>query len=303
MILDMLLGGRSSVIRVLMVLAFCGSFAGVNASSARPSPVSVPMSTSSVSTGVPKVAVLLNPEVLKRVMEDRDVMAHASLNSYESPAVALKQGPTPLISPTTATLKKYSFYGVMRVRAGLALTRRILTDYSLYPKMISYIDQADFNPVTSVLWVQGGIWHWRLSSRVHFESRELGWIHFTVIAGHFAGLQGDFYFEPLPPPPGARVSEETLVYFRGEKIGAEWPPAFVIEKGAEIVFGYTGRHMRSYIESQKYLANGVNNGITSGMNGNNGNSGNNDDKTHRSDRSIEPSPQVSSELPKPRNHL
>jgi len=110
--------------------------------------------------------------------------------------------------------KRYTFYAAMLTRAGLAKTRRILTDYRLYSKMVPYVDKAEFDEKTRILRIEGGIWAFRLD--IFFESQ---------------GEKG------------------TVVYFGGEQLGRRWPPAFVIERGAEIVFGFTAKKMRSYIES------------------------------------------------------
>ncbi|MGZ3709850.1 MAG: hypothetical protein ACXVBC_13095, partial [Bdellovibrionota bacterium] len=124
-------------------------------------------------------------------------------------------------------------------------TRRILTDYRLYAKMIPYIEKAEFNTASHILHVEGGIWKWKLRSEILFEEQPGGgWVKFRIVGGHFMGLSGEFIFESA----GERG---TTVYFAGEQTGLHWPPQFVIERGAEIVFGFTASRMRSYVESQK----------------------------------------------------
>ncbi len=145
-----------------------------------------------------------------------------------------------------ADLKKtnYSFYASMLVKAGASLTRQILTDYQLYEKMIPYVDKARFNSATKVLDIEGGIWKFKLRSSVLFQERGENWVHYKIVQGHFEDLEGDIFFEDVP-------ERGTAVYFRGAKSGDHWPPAFVIETGAEIVFGFTAKRMRSYVEEQK----------------------------------------------------
>lgn len=138
----------------------------------------------------------------------------------------------------------YSYYAAMLVHADLERTRRILTDYQLYSKIVPYVDRTDYSPITRILDVQGGIWKFRLRSWVRFEERGDRWIHYRIVGGHFHGLEGNMYFE-------SAGEKGTLVYFNGDQDGKEWPPKFVIERGAEIVFGFTARRMRNYLESNE----------------------------------------------------
>ncbi len=174
------------------------------------------------STTPPLISTLLKPEVYKRVLENKEVMTHAVLEDST----------------------RYSYYASMVVRASLGVTRKTLTDYDLYAKMIPYVDKSDYNPKTRVLDLVGGIWKFKVSSQVLFEEKGERWIHFTIIAGHFQGLQGDLIFESLG-------EKGTLVYLHGEVTGTNWPPTLVIERGAEIIFGYTGKKMSAYIEEHK----------------------------------------------------
>ena len=176
----------------------------------------------------PAIKSLMKPEVYRRITTDREVMTHASLDPVEG----------------SKTLKRYSYYGTMLVHASEALTRKALTDYPQYAKMVPYVDQSEYFPDTQQLQLEGGIWKFKLTSRIHFENRTNHWIHYRIVEGSFHGLDGDVFFESLG-------EKGTLVYLRGDLTGEQWPPAFVIERGAEIVFGFTGKKMRSYIESLK----------------------------------------------------
>lgn len=182
---------------------------------------------------VPNISALLKPVLWKRLLNDKEVLVNAKLeDSREEPGY-----------------KKYSFYAAMKVGAELPLTRQILTNYLLYSQMIPYIDQAEYAKETQVLHLEGGIWKYRLKSFIHFEEKADRWVHFQIIRGHFAGLQGNIYFESLG-------EKGTAVYMAGEQLGNVWPPTFVIERGAEIVFGFTATRMRSYIEAQKNVKKG-----------------------------------------------
>lgn len=170
---------------------------------------------------------LLKPAIYKRVL-DREVMDHASLDGVEG-------------KPELST---YSYYVAMSVNADVRHAREVLTNYALYAKMIPYVDSTRFDPATRNLALEGGIWKFKLKSNIHFDEKSERWIHYRIVGGHFTGLEGDILFEPEPGN-----SRATLVYMRGALTAARWPPKFVIEEGAQIVFGFTANHMRSYLES------------------------------------------------------
>jgi hypothetical protein len=174
----------------------------------------------------PPIASLMSPGQYREMVKEREIQARAKLEDG------------------TDNIQKYSFSAAMAVRSSLKHTRRTITDYSLYVKMVPYIDKAEFSPDTRILEIEGGIWKFRLKSSVQFEERGEGRIHYRIVGGHFTGLSGDIFFEGL----GERGA---AVYLRGEQYGSNWPPAFIIERGAEIVFGFTARRMRSYIESKE----------------------------------------------------
>lgn len=178
----------------------------------------------------PAIASLLKPAVYQKVVQDKSIQSYASLDRVES-------------SQSDPPLKKYSFYAAMLTRTGLTRTRKVLTDYELYSKLIPYIDEAKYYPETHRLDLKGGIWKFKLTSVLRFEEIGDRWIRFRIVGGHFTGLVGDIFFESYE-------DKGTLVYMRGEQEGYHWPPAFIIEKGAEIVFEFTARRMRSYIESE-----------------------------------------------------
>jgi len=175
----------------------------------------------------PAISSLLKPLLWKRMMEEKEVIINASLR------------PVP-----DTELRKYSFYAAMMVRASLDQTRQILTNYKLYSDMIPYVDKAEYSLPDHTLLIEGGIWNFRLRSQVLFEEAMDRWIHYKIVGGHFSGLTGDIYFE-------SKGEKGTVVYFTGGQSGTVWPPQFVIERGAEIVFGFTANRMRSYIESRK----------------------------------------------------
>jgi hypothetical protein len=173
----------------------------------------------------PSIESLMKPALWNKVLQEKDILVHASLDSLPQQAA-----------------RKYSFYAAMRVGRSLRRTHDILTDYRLYSKMIHYIDRAEYFEKDKRLIIEGGIWKFKLKSEIQFQEKSPGWIHYEIIKGHFTGLEGNIYFESL----GEKGS---VVYMAGEQIGINWPPAFVIERGAEIVFGFTAQRMRTYIET------------------------------------------------------
>ncbi len=169
----------------------------------------------------PVIQTLLKPAVYQEVLKERGVKAYASLDG-----------------------NKYSFYASMLVHRSLKVTRAVLTNYKLYSEMVPYIDRTEYSEKTHVLEIQGGIWNFKLVSSVLFQEQGEKWIHFKIIKGHFLGLSGNLYFENLG-------EKGTLVYMDGFILGEKWPPRFIMERGAEIVFQFTGTKMRSYIESKR----------------------------------------------------
>jgi hypothetical protein len=211
-----------------VLLAGAGAVQAKPLPRAKAAPAPSPSASPSPSADPAPIAPRLKPESLRRVLEDRDVVFHADLE--DDPAAG-------------GEWKRYEYSGAMLVRAPLRVVRAALTDYSLYSRLIPYINRADFDAATKTLTLEGGIWKWRLLSRVRFEEAGPRLVRYAIVGGHFAGLRGEMIFEE-------RGERGTLVYLRGSARGNRWPPALVVERGAEIVFGFTGRKMRSYIEER-----------------------------------------------------
>jgi hypothetical protein len=233
-----------------------------------------PLETSSTTPQPPPLASLLKPEWMKRLIENKEILESASLKDVPD-------------SPN----RVYSFFASMRVGASLEITRKILTNYRLYSEMVPYVDRTIYNSKQQILWIEGGIWGFRLGSQIRFQELNDRWIRYRIISGHFAGLVGELIFESLG-------EKGTLVYFRGEQSGTDWPPRFVIERGAEIVFGFTAGRMRSYIEAQKKSLRGAGNGPEIG----NGN------RSHQGQEYIETGEKSGKEkswnfIPQPKSHF
>ena len=183
----------------------------------------------------PLISTHVPAPLLKKVMEDRLNDVHASLSDEGEPG----QG----------GMRHYKLSSLLLVHAPLKITHDFLVDYPLYKKLIPYFDRADYNPASHLLWLEGGIWGFHLSSRVLFDEPSGLNIHFQIVSGHLTGLSGNFFLEDV----GERG---TLVRLLAEETAHEFPPKIVMERGAEIVFGFTAQRMRSYIEEQMHLKAG-----------------------------------------------
>jgi hypothetical protein len=236
----------------LILCVFIGSLARASViSTPSPSP------SSSAAEKQPKIESLLKPQVYERAVKNREIITHAVLDDYTpepgsriipyaAPVTAPSGSPIPH-APEVAVgkkleLKKYSYYSVMLVHATSTRALQVLTNYSLYSKLIPYVQKSDYDPKTQNLEIVGGIFGWTLHSWIHFEEKSSSWIHFEVVAGHFQGMKGEIYFEPMG-------DSNTLIYLGGSQVLSAWPPKFIIENGEEIVFGFTSNRMRSYIEA------------------------------------------------------
>jgi len=194
----------------------------------------------SESNTPPKIKTLLKGDVISRILKSRDVMSYSQLEDLSQERV---------FKGKKYPLKKFSFYASMLVHSQLKKTRKILTNFQLYEQMIPFVSEADYEEKTKTLHVKGGIWKFKLNSVVKFKEKSDRWVRFKIIKGHFKGLIGDLYFENYK-------EGQTWVYMSGQVNGFKWPPSFVMEKGSEIAFGFTGKKMRSYIEEQKKVIKG-----------------------------------------------
>jgi hypothetical protein len=154
-------------------------------------------------------------------------------------------GTSKLVVPKAPEFEVYDFYVAVLVKASLKRTREVLTHYKVYADLVPYISRVEYFRASKTLHVEGGIWRYRINSRVRFDERGDGWIRFRIASGHFRGMEGEILLEPV----GDQGAEGTLVFMRGQSIANRFPPAFVIEQGAQVVFGLTANRIRSYIES------------------------------------------------------
>jgi hypothetical protein len=195
----------------------------------------IPLLASSAS--VPAFAAIrdeVKPGVYKRAVEERDIQVGSRLTE-----VSQKSG-----------VGEFKFYGLMLVHASPAKARAVLLDYPLYQKMVPYVSRSQFDEKEKLLWIEGGIFGWNLKSAIRLEVKSEQspvTIDYSIEKGHFKGLKGKVVIESVM---GERASGKSLVHFTGGVTGKSFPPAWIMERGSEIVFGLTARRMRSLMESE-----------------------------------------------------
>jgi len=208
----------------------------------------------------PTISSLVKDSVLGRALRDREVMTHADLQGFKKGMEKFSDiKPVLLPEPrkkgfftgsgaqagSPPSLEGYDFYVLVLVKAPLERTRQVLTHYQVYSELVPYVSRTEYFPASKILHVEGGIWKYRINSRIRFEERAPGWIRYRIVSGHFRGMVGEILLEPV----GENGREGTLVLMHGQSIANRFPPAFVIEQGAQVVFGFTANRIRSYIES------------------------------------------------------
>ncbi|MBN20955.1 MAG: hypothetical protein CL678_06650 [Bdellovibrionaceae bacterium] len=165
--------------------------------------------------------------VFERVTKKNEEIAYADLYS-------LKQK------------KGYRFYTLFKARASLRRTREVLTNYSKYSEWIPRVKRSIYDPKTNILEIAGGIFGYELHSWAQMKEVDPETIEFKVVKGHFLGLTGRIKFE-------AYQGMWSLAYLEGEMKPRNWKisvPSFVLEKGAEIVLGFSSKKMRELIEAE-----------------------------------------------------
>lgn len=175
------------------------------------------------SVSASEIRGLLKPEVYRKVSQGTDVISHASLGK-----------------PGADGNREYRFYAVMKARASPKDSSRRIQKFERYPGWISYVEKAEWKPQSNTLHLEGGVWDFKLRSEVKIGNPRPGEMTYQVVAGHLTGLKGRVLFEAVN-------DRESLIYLSGERRAAEWPPAFVMERGAEMVLSFAGRKLRGSV--------------------------------------------------------
>lgn len=181
----------------------------------------------------PRIQSLLKPKIYQKVVgrppiRGQEIISSANLSSD-------KEGDK---------TQKYEFYVTLRVPSPMKFVDPILNQYDLYQKMVPFVEMTRYDSRKKILELKGGIWNFKLHSFFQFYPRSPGWTEFEVIRGHLKGIRGHILLEPIG-------EGDTLVYFGGGMKGTQFPPALVMEQGAEIALSFTAKKMRSYIQEQK----------------------------------------------------
>jgi len=146
-------------------------------------------------------------------------------------------------SPDPPFLMTYQAAAAITTEAPVSTTRRILTNYEVYAKLIPFIDRVQLLDDPSQATLEGGIFGWKMTSLIQFQDKDPGWVHFVITRGSFAGMQGDFYFEQKPGRQDA-----SLVYFHVQHTAEKFPPRFIMEFGAGIILSLTASRMQDYVK-------------------------------------------------------
>lgn len=163
-------------------------------------------------------------EVRKRIVEEREIITQAKLKG-----------------------EKYSFWAAMQVNTSPKVAVDRLTDYPSYRQMSRFVTRAEILPNGWVR-IEGGVFGFRLESSVDVRRKTEGpdteKLEYVIREGSLIGLKGSVRVEALP-------KKGSWIFFDGELRGKNWPPAFVMERGAEMVFGFAAQFMRKSMETER----------------------------------------------------
>lgn len=168
------------------------------------------------------ISAEIHPKVLQKALSEREVFSFARIEKNDT---------------------QHRFYAVMRIRATQKQIFRFLTQYSNYEKFTPFMDRSEYFPEKKEMIIEGGIFGYKLRSTVKFLHESEEKIQFEIIRGHFKGLQGKILVEKIPG------SDDSLLFFGGVSFGKKWPPALIMEQGAEMALSVSGRKIRSLVES------------------------------------------------------
>lgn len=176
-----------------------------------------------------RIQSLLKPREYVALVQDDETFITTELNK----------------NPDPPFLEAYQAGAAITTDTPVSITRRILTQYEIYEKLIPFIDHVRVLEDPSQVSLEGGIFGWKMISLIQFQDKDPGWVHFVITQGSFTGMQGDFYFEEKPGQKDA-----SLVYFHVQHTAQHFPPRFIMELGAKIILSFTASRMQEYIEEE-----------------------------------------------------
>lgn len=183
----------------------------------------------------PKIEDLLKANVFSRVSSSREVLSYADIEDAPSDPDR-KKGDEPL--------RNYRFYTVAQVNASVSEATALVRKPEILEKLIPFVDLARYDDKKKEIEISGGIWNYGIHSWLSVDEKCPGWTRFVVVKGHFLGMIADILIEP-------NKDRGVLVYFGGQSSGRVWPPAFILERGGEVVLGFSAKRMRKYIEEDR----------------------------------------------------
>lgn len=170
------------------------------------------------------------------VLTERDVPSHAQLT--ESPTL-------------------YEFNSTLKVAASFQQVNSLLRSYDQLKNWVPYLERSDYDRELKTLKIRGGLWGWILESTLKIREVSEKLLEFEIVQGHLLGLKGKIEMEKAANHPkvasmGAMgvMSSGTLVRISGSRKGGSYPPAWIMERGAEFALSLGGKKLRSEIESK-----------------------------------------------------
>ncbi len=148
----------------------------------------------------------------------------------------------------------YRFFNALRTDVGGSKAVPILLTPEIYQRSIPFVELAQWlGPARAsgerLMDVAGGIFGFHLRSQVEIQKVNEDQVRFKVVGGHFQGLAGSMEIQNLD-----HVSRwKKIMTLEGElSEPVSGPlhstPKFILERGAEAVFSFTGKRMRTHFE-------------------------------------------------------
>ncbi|HTL11984.1 MAG TPA: hypothetical protein VL588_05830, partial [Bdellovibrionota bacterium] len=96
---------------------------------------------------------------------DRGKKVLESLKDSDDPTVLARLGDR----PTKDEPRPYHFYITVRMPANLTVTHRVLTDYTIFARIVPFVKTAEYNAENHILDLRGGIFGFELHSLIQFH--------------------------------------------------------------------------------------------------------------------------------------
>lgn len=174
----------------------------------------------------PDINSLLKPRSVKRVEEEYDVISNSEWDGEDD--------------------NDFAFVNATLIRAPLTFAGPRLTDFKLYPKVVSAIQKMEYDPRTRLLEVQGESHGLTMHSWIRVDQPSPDVVHYTIVRGNMVGFKiNAFLYE---------YQSKTVAVANGT-----WPQAkqmlpslvrLVFKPVSEIVLSVATKSFRGYIEEE-----------------------------------------------------